>query len=307
MKKTLLFLFLNLIFISTQAQFSTSGWWDKEIILSENQQVYVTPKIIIQDKWDTLPQAQFWKQILSLSKDSCLINVANTRRVLHKMSFEVWNNQTDIQKTKFKDSLKRIYGLDSMVKLNVTFGKNDFYKIKEVSPTISEGIREFRNLGVDPWYAQSILMIESPAQMKKSSSGAYGPFQLMPSVARAYGLTVSNYKDERSDFKRSAYGAAKLIKHVCIPEAKNILNRYNLPYNESDLWFRLFVMHVYHAGSGNVSAVMKKIQPSSGGQDLIQKMWTTSAGAFGNSSQNYTQITLAAHLVLNDILKLHTQ
>jgi hypothetical protein len=62
-------------------------------------------------------------------------------------------------------------------------------------------------------------------------------------------------------------------------------------------------MHVYHAGSGNVSAVMRKIQPTTGGQELIQKMWTTSAGAFGNSSQNYTQITLAAHLVLNDILK----
>jgi hypothetical protein len=219
------------------------------------------------------------------------------------MAFADWTKQTEYQKDVYKDSLKKVYGLDPNLKINVTFGKNDFYKIKEVTPTISDGIREFRNLGVDPWYAQSILMIESPAQMKKSESGAYGPFQLMPSVARAYGLKVNNYIDERADFKRSAYGAAKLIKQVCIPEARNILKRHNITYNESDLWFRLFVMHVYHAGSGNVSAVMRKIQPTSGGQELIQKMWTTSAGAFGNSSQNYTQITLAAHLVLNELIK----
>lgn len=301
--KKILFLALVVISFQAQSQFSTSNWWDKEILLTENQFVLVNPRIIIQDKWDALPQTIFWKQVLTLSKDSCLINVANTRQILHKMAFADWTKQSEYQKDLYKDSLKKVYGLDPSIKINVTFGKNDFYKIKEVTPTISDGIREFRNLGVDPWYAQSILMIESPAQMKKSESGAYGPFQLMPSVARAYGLKVNNYVDERADFKRSAYGAAKLIKQVCIPEAKNILNRHNIQFNESDLWFRLFVMHVYHAGSGNVSAVMRKIQPTTGGQELIQKMWTTSAGAFGNSSQNYTQITLAAHLVLNDILK----
>lgn len=301
--KNLLFLVLVVTSFQSLSQFSTSNWWDKEILLTDNQFVLVNPQIIIQDKWDALPQTIFWKQVLTLSKDSCLINVANTRQILHKMAFADWTKQTEYQKEVYKDSLKKVYGLDPNLKINVTFGKNDFYKIKEVTPTISDGIREFRNLGVDPWYAQSILMIESPAQMKKSESGAYGPFQLMPSVARAYGLKVNNYIDERADFKRSAYGAAKLIKQVCIPEARNILKRHNITYNESDLWFRLFVMHVYHAGSGNVSAVMRKIQPTSGGQELIQKMWTTSAGAFGNSSQNYTQITLAAHLVLNELIK----
>ena len=301
MKKICTIAVLALSF-STLSQFSNSNWWDKEILLTQNQQILVSPKVITQDKWDTLPQAQFWKQVLTLSKDSCLINVASTRQVLLKMNFNEWTKQTELAKDKFKDSLKKVYGLDPLTKINVTFGKNDFYKIKEVTPTISDGIREFRSLGVDPWYAQSILMIESPAQMKKSESGAYGPFQLMPSVARAYGLKVNNYIDERADFKRSAYGAAKLIKQVCIPEAKNILSRYNITFDESDLWFRLFVMHVYHAGSGNVSAVMRKIQPTSGGQELIQRMWTTSAGAFGNSSQNYTQITLAAHLVLQELI-----
>lgn len=306
MKKIFASLFITITF-SSIAQFSNSNWWDKEILLAENQFTLVNPKLIKKDNWDTLPQTQFWKQIITLSKDSCIINVASTRQILLKMSFKEWSKQTEQEKYAYKDSLKKAYGLDPNAKINVTFGKNDFYKIKEVTPSISDGIREFRNLGVDPWYAQSILMIESPAQMKKSESGAYGPFQLMPSVARAYGLKVTDYVDERADFKRSAYGAAKLIKQVCIPEAKNILNRHNISYNESDLWFRLFVMHVYHAGSGNVSAVMRKIQPTAGGQELIQKMWTTSAGGFGNCSQNYTQITLAAHLVLNELFNVQNQ
>jgi hypothetical protein len=31
-------------------------------------------------------------------------------------------------------------------------------------------------------------------------------------------------------------------------------------------------------------------------------MWQTSAAAFGNSSQNYTQLVLASQLILNDMV-----
>jgi hypothetical protein len=62
-------LLLTIVSFSTSAQFSNSNWWDKDILLTKNQYVLVNPKIIIQDKWDTLPQAQFWKKILTLSKD----------------------------------------------------------------------------------------------------------------------------------------------------------------------------------------------------------------------------------------------
>jgi len=104
----------------------------------------------------------------------------------------------------------------------------------------------------------------------------------MPAVARAQGLTVNSTVDERKDFDRSAYGAARLLSRVCIPEAKKILNAQGLTYNESDLWFRLFVLHVYHAGSMNVNAVVKKINPTVGSQELITKMWQTSAADFGS-------------------------
>ena len=67
----------------------------------------------------------------------------------------------------------------------------------------------FENNGVDPWYAQAILLIESPAQLKKSVVGAYGAFQLMPSVARSHGIIVNKKIDERKDFNKSAFAAFK--------------------------------------------------------------------------------------------------
>ena len=138
--------------------------------------------------------------------------------------------------------------------------------------------------------------------MKKSVAGAYGAFQLMPDVARSQGLTVNNYRDEREDFERCAYGSARLIQRSCIPSAKRILDSYSLDYKETDLWFRLFVLHIYHAGAGNIAAVLAKIQPKIGSQQIILDMWQNTAGSFGNSSQNYSQLALAAQLIIHDMI-----
>jgi hypothetical protein len=260
---------------------------------------------IFEERWDILPQPQFWMQIMRLSPDSCLINVAATRQVMIKMSLKDWNRQTEAQKVVFRDSLRNHFGLLPTERINVTTGKNNFYKFKEVYPTLTKGVEAFEKNGVDPWYAQAILLIESPGQLAKSVTGAYGAFQLMPGVARAQGLTVNERIDERKNFDRSAYAAARLIKRICIPQARKILDMHQLTYDESDLWFRLFVLHVYHAGAGNVSAVMNKINPEKGDQELITHMWQTSAGGFGNNSQNYTQLALAAQLILNTMIYEH--
>ena len=61
-------------------------------------------------------------------------------------------------------------------------------------------------------------------------------------------------------------------------------------------------MHVYHAGAGNVAAVIAKIQPKEASQQIILDMWQTTAGGFGNNSQNYTQLALAAQLIIHDII-----
>lgn len=281
-----------------------ASWDSQKITVTNNDEstILISTEPLYSENWHLLPQPLFWKEIMFLSPDSCLINIASNRKILVRMSLDQWHSQTEFQKDIFKDSLRTAYGLSGDEKINVTTGKNDFYKFSEVYPSLSRGVLAFEKNGVDPWYAQAILMIESPGQMKKSVSGAYGAFQLMPGVARMHGLVVSGKIDEREDFEKSAKAASHLIETVCIPEAKKILNAHQLTYNETDLWFRLFVLHVYHAGAINVRAVVNKIDPKTGGQELIQEMWQTSAADFGNNSQNYTQLALASQLVLSDMI-----
>jgi len=299
----LLFLFF-LLFCSLAFGQNRYAWSDEKIEVERNgaKSIIVNSNAIFNDKWHSLPQPIFWKKIMLLSPDSCLINIAETRIILEKKSFKEWKSQTEVQKNKYKDSLRVVNNLPPWQQLNVTSGKNDFYRFNDVYPSISKGVLAFESHGVDPWYAQAILLIESPGQLVKSNVGAYGAFQLMPSVARAQGLIVSKTIDERQDFEKSAMGSARLISRICIPEAKKILAAYNIEYNETDLWFRLFVLHVYHAGAMNVKAVVDKIQPKTGSQELIKQMWQTSAASFGNSSQNYTQLALASQLILSDMV-----
>lgn len=300
--RSLLFLLCFASFIGfSQPMFS----WDEEKIevkKGTSQNTILSAAVLYAEGWSNLAQPIFWKQIMQLAPDSCLINVAATRNVVAKMSLNDWNAQSDNEKDIYRDSIRTMLSLDEKARIFVTTGKNDFYKFETVYPDIQLGVEAFERYNVDPWYAQAILLIESPGQLKKSRAGAYGPFQLMPRVARAQGLTVNRSVDERSDFERSAYGASRLISRVCIPEAKRILNAHNLTFKENDLWFRLFVLHVYHAGAGNVSAVVNKINPKTGGQSLIQAMWVNTAAQFGNNSQNYTQLALASQLILDEMV-----
>jgi len=254
------------------------------------------------ERWDTLAHPLFWKEIMLLSPDSCVINVAKNREVVAKFSVADWNKFSDDQKDLYRDSIRKEKGLTAEDKVYMTTGKSDFYQFDAVLPSVGKGVAVFNEIGVDPWYAQAILMIESPGKIAKSNAGAYGPFQLMPGVARSHGLRVDKHVDERKDFVKSAKGAASLISNTCIPEARKILTAHNIEFNENDVWFRLFVLHIYHAGAGNVSAVMNVINPEKGGGDLIQTMWRSTGGQFKNASQNYSQLALAALIILDEII-----
>ena len=253
-------------------------------------------------RWDTLAQPTFWKQVMATPPDSCIINIAATRTILGKESFVKWKAQTETQKGRYKDSVRKQNGLAGDVKIYVTSGKSHFYQIEKVMPSISKAVEAFEKYRTDPWYAQAILLIESPGKIQYSNVGAYGPFQLMKSVARSHGLKVNKYVDERKDFDKSAMGAAHLLRTTCIPEAKRILDKHNLDYIETDLWFRLFVLHIYHAGAGNVGGLMTSLQPEKGGQELITLMWQSEWGGFKNASQNYSQVALASLLQLQDLI-----
>jgi hypothetical protein len=263
---------------------------------------FVLTTDLYNERWDTLAHPNFWKKVMHLTPDSCVVNVAATRQILAFESYKEWQTKTESEKTAYRDSIRWCYGLAPEERIFITHGQNHFYNFEHVFPSISRGVEVFNDLGVDPFYAQAILLIESPGKLQYSKNGAYGSFQLMKSVARMHGLRVDKYVDERTDFDKSAYGAASLLSKVCIPEAKRILAKYNLTYNETDLWFRLFVMHIYHAGAGNVNGVLAQIQPTTGGMGLIQAMWRTEWGGFKNSSQNYSQLALASILTLNDMI-----
>ena len=257
------------------------------------------------ERWDTLAQPLFWKKIMKLSPDSCIINIASTRKILCYEAMDFWSSQKEEEKKLYKDSLRDWYCIDEQEKVYVTSGKRDFYLINKTMPSISKAVTIFDHQKVDPWFAQSILLIESPKKLEFSNAGAYGPFQLMKSVAIAQGLVVDKTVDERKDFVKSATAAASLLSSVCIPEAKRILSDLELNFNENELWFKLFVLHIYHAGAGNVQGLLQQQETPLKGKELIVWMWQNEYGNFKNASQNYTQVAIAALLSLQDEIYEH--
>ncbi len=154
--------FLLLICVLSNRLFAQStdsiSWKSQKITLNQASGDVVLMSLVplFTENWHQLPQPQFWKDIMFLSPDSCLINIASTRKILLRMSLEEWHAQTEFQKDLFKDSLRKSYGLSENEKINVTTGKSDFYKFNEVYPSLSQGVLAFEKNGVDPWYAQAI-------------------------------------------------------------------------------------------------------------------------------------------------------
>ena len=254
--------------------------------------------------WDTLGQTKFWREVINLSSDTCIINAAACRQPLQKVCRGDWMQLSEEEKKIIKDSLSCTNQLGADASIFVTTGKEEFYELKKMLPEISKAIRVFEKAGVDPWYAQTILLIESPGKSKiKSSVGANGPFQLMRSVARKYGLVVNRSRDDRTNLEKSARAAARLLNAGCIANVKKYLEELQLPYKETDLWFRLLVLHAYHAGAGNVHCVLQKLQPKKGGTDLFIKLWQTECGGFKNESQNYSQIALASLATFDELIQ----
>lgn len=267
------------------------------------QMKFVNNEALFNEGWDTVGQAKFWKQIIHLSPDSSIINVAQTRQHIETVSASRWHQQTEAEKTLAKAWVCQMNNLDSGTCLYVSIGRKDFFEHRKSLATIDKAIKVFEAQQVDPWYAQTILLIESPGKnAQRSWAGAIGPFQLMPDVARRYGLKVTKTIDERKSIERSAYGASQLLGKSFIPKVREMLNKRGIAFNETDTWFRLLVLHTYHAGPGNVDAVLNVIQPTVGNMGLIRNMWNTEARGFKNESQNYSQIALGCLLNFADII-----
>lgn len=267
---------------------------------------YVDNSALYAEGWDTLPQALFWRSVITLDSDSAIINIARIRKPVMTIETDQWGCQSEDEKDEYKANLCRYISIDEEEKLYVTSGKKHFFEYKKVIPIISRSVDVFLDNGTDPWYAQAILVIESPGKTQaRSYVGARGAFQLMPYVARKYGLTVNRSQDDRTDLVKSAGAASRLINEVCVPRTRELLDTLKISYREDDLWFRFLVLHVYHAGFANVSCAVKDLAPESGGMSLIRDLWQVECRGFKNESQNYSQIAIASLLEFDEILNLH--
>lgn len=295
LKYTVLFLFC----LTGNIVFASKPPWAlvKKTVTTYNETLkstFVSNQALFEERWDTLPQVKFWQQVIRLNADSAIVNVASCRKPLQTIPMNDWSCRNETSKCDYKKFVCLANFLPETTNLYVTAGKREFYEYKRVIPTISPSVKVFMDNDVDPWYAQTILLIENPGKNhNKSCVGANGPFQLMRSVAVKLGLRVNKKIDERTVLPRAAWGASQLLKTICIPKVKALLDVRNIAYSENDLWFRLLVLHAYHAGAGNVACVINELNPEKGGIDLFQKIWATECGGFKNESQNYSQIALA--------------
>lgn len=257
---------------------------------------------IYEEGLDTMPQIRFWRKVMTLSPDSGVLSLYGKRTVYGTMSVAAWDQLGETKQNAFRDSIRTKYGLGDSTRILFTAGKNDFYNAGGVITDINRAVPIFVQQGVDPFYAQAILLIESPGKVRKSYAGAMGAFQLMPSVARSMGLKVNKKVDERKDFDKSALAASKLIRTICVPQVNEMLTKRGIACDSTSLWYRCLVLHVYHAGSGNVDAALNVINPTCGGMWLVKELWVTKAAQFGNASQNYSQLAVAQMLEMDAVL-----
>ncbi|MEL6673295.1 MAG: transglycosylase SLT domain-containing protein [Bacteroidota bacterium] len=276
-----------------------------EIVVHQNNalHVVVNDSSLYQERWDTLSQIRFWRRIMTMDSTVALLSIAKTRQVLNAFPSAIYEAMETEEKRHFKDSLLKKYKLPSYTRLYVTYGKQDYYQIRETLPIIDQCVDIFQEMQVDPWYAQAILLIESPGISRTSNVGAVGHFQLMKYVAISQGLKVNAEEDEREDLEKSATAAASFIRTVCLPATRRMLRSRGIRYNERDTWFRLLALHVYHAGASNVAGALRKANIRKGGPALIQALWQTSYRGFRNASQNYSQLALATMLELDRLIE----
>lgn len=55
-----------------------------------SHRLFVSTDELIEERWDILAQPNFWREVMNLPPDSCIINIAATREILGKDSFVEW-------------------------------------------------------------------------------------------------------------------------------------------------------------------------------------------------------------------------
>lgn len=152
--------------------------------------------------------------------------------------------------------LKEAMGDDGMAKLNpmaVSFVEKYISQNRKGYESMKDWGRPYFNLmdqvldqhGV-PKEMKYLAVIESGLRADAlSKMGALGPWNFMPATAQLYGLKVSRYNDERTDYIKSTHAAARMLTAL---------------YTKYGDW--LLVIAAYNGGSGNVDRAIRKAKGS---------------------------------------------
>ena len=78
------------------------SWENEKILVYNDSEVnqLISANQIFEKRWDVLPQAQFWKKIMCLTPDTCIVNIA--KNVLEKIPSENWVYLSKEEKRKFR-------------------------------------------------------------------------------------------------------------------------------------------------------------------------------------------------------------
>jgi len=118
-----------------------------------------------------------------------------------------------------------------------------------------------------------LAVIESHLKSNiRSWAGAVGPWQFMPATARNFGLRVSKYYDERTDYFKSTHAASRYLTDL---------------YGIYGDW--LLVIAAYNGGPANVNYAIKK----SGSRDF----WTLQ-NYLPVESKNHVKKFIATHFIM---------
>jgi membrane-bound lytic murein transglycosylase D len=133
-------------------------------------------------------------------------------------------------------------------------------------------------------YDQILINYSIPKEMKYLSvieshlgaggiswAGAVGPWQLMPGVAKEYGLQVGGYWDQRTDYFKSTHVAARIMKKL---------------YAEFDDW--LLVVAAYNCGNGCVRSAIRRAKS----KDFWQLQYF-----LPEETRNHVKKFIATHLI----------
>ncbi len=130
-------------FSETKAQtYSAGALYYRDI----NKMKFIYDSVLYVEGWHALPQTKFWQQIMTLTPDSAIVNIAEGRQMLDRICVKDWNKLTESQQNCYRDSIRKQYYILDSSRVYVTIGKKDFYEFKKVMPIINTSIEVFKNI-----------------------------------------------------------------------------------------------------------------------------------------------------------------